>query len=445
MSNIWDKLNNSGRGSTFLDDFQWSTGSNNGRESPASLKSIHDKNAKQTTPEKSSNSIYGNMTEKLLEKAFTAALPSVVGSSVLGQRLRRQKNRPPLSIQLTSRNFRKMTARTGIMFEIYYQTIEILNWEKPSLALSILLSYSFLCLNPRLIPVIPILLVAFGIMVPAYESRHPPELTELESNPVIATGPPLREAEIPKPVPEISREFYLNVVDTQNCMLDYVIVYDAISELLSTTMYFMGCESRSSMIYLLLLFSAVAIYFSTPLFIRFIPWKLIFLISGWVMFGWRYPTVHDSLFASTVYDSSRRWAKGSIDKFDKVSSRQFETVEPHEQREVEVFEVQHHDAENGHWEQSVYCSDPYCMLDKGGNLIAKASSLVDVLSPAEWCFADDAWKLDLTPETWTANRCLQKVADIDVDAKWVYDCNNGRRLLSWRRRRWVRICSRELK
>lgn len=52
-------------------------------------------------------------------------------------------------------------------------------------------------------------------------------LIHYNSSPVIADGPPLADAIVPKPVPEISREFYMNVVDTQNAMDLYVQGYDS--------------------------------------------------------------------------------------------------------------------------------------------------------------------------------------------------------------------------
>lgn len=295
-----------------------------------------------TASSSSSNttSTSSSMTDKLIEKLVSAALPtSSLNMADTEKRAQLMKSNPAFSIQLMGRNFRNMSARTGVIYEAYYSFLKIASWQKPTHTLSVLGIYSIVVLNPRILSALPFLFILAYIMIPSYVYRHPPDPTIVQPDPesdakllsvlapadyvppppssgsssnntsgstagpntntitanaaatdvlihhnpspIVASGPPLGDAIIPKPVPEISREFFMNVVDTQNAMVLYIQAYDVTLECLKRFAFFDGDETTSSLVYIALIAAAFASYIITPLVIQYVPWRLVFLVLGW--------------------------------------------------------------------------------------------------------------------------------------------------------------------
>lgn len=304
-----------------------------------------------------------SFTDKLMERLVAAALPTAsVNMADAEQRALHMKSNTPFSIPVMGRNFRNMTARTGVIYDAYYSAIRIVTWKSPAHTLSVLTIYSLLVLNLRLISAAPFIFLLAYSMAPAYFYRHPADptlivpypdstipsdiqllkiiapaeyqppsqnssdsqqqkpksspnnasnnnnssnsnsnssnsnsstnslsstssatdvLIHYNHSPLIARGPPIAEAILPKPVPEISREFYMNVVDTQNAMDLYVQAYDTFSSLLNRFAYFSGDEATSSLAYVVLTACAVLAYSLTPIIISIVPWRFLFLVLGW--------------------------------------------------------------------------------------------------------------------------------------------------------------------
>ncbi|VVT56103.1 uncharacterized protein SAPINGB_P004814 [Magnusiomyces paraingens] len=278
-----------------------------------------------------------SMTDKLIDKLVAAALPtSSLNMADAERRAVYMKSNPAFSIPVMGRNFSNMTARTGVVFEAYYSFLRIATWECPMHTISILGIYTIVVLNPRLIPTLPFIFILAYLMVPSYVYRHPPDPTIIDPDPtieskvlsvispadyslsnptynspsssssnsaranyithnstatdvlihhnpspVIAPGPPLGEPIIPKPVPEISREFFMNMVDTQNAMVLYIDGFDSVLAFLKRFAFFDGDETTSCLIYIFLMAGALFAYIFTPLIIKYTPWKVVFLIIGW--------------------------------------------------------------------------------------------------------------------------------------------------------------------
>lgn len=237
------------------------------------------------------DSVGTTMVDKLMDRLVTSALPTVsFKTSDADWRAQNLKGQPPFSINLMTNNFRKMTARTGIAFEIIYTFLEIISWKDPVFTTAVLAIYSFVVLNPRLVPIVPIFILLSHIMVPSYMYRHPPDSTFIKPvNPIPAEGAALADPVIPKPVPELSREFFYNVVDTQNFMVLYIDAFDLGLEFLRRFAFFESDECTSSLVFSVLLGSSVVIYLLTPLIIQYTPWKLVFLSAGWGFAGITHP------------------------------------------------------------------------------------------------------------------------------------------------------------
>lgn len=262
------------------------------------------------------------MMDKLMDKLVMSALPTAsLDPSKTDWRAQNLKGQPPFSINIMSRNFRQMTARTGIAFDAIYTIQEILSWKSSSLTLSVFAIYTYLVLYPGLIPAIPFLFLAFHVMTPAYMNRHPADRTFIKpANPIPANGPPLSDAIIPKPVPELSREFFYNMVDTQNFMVGYTEFYDAVLDLLKRFAFFDSDERTSSFMFLGLMLAAYVVYVVTPLILYYTPWRLVFLVGGWVVAGVSHPRYREKLVEPLKLEMKARKESGQKTLKKVVSS-----------------------------------------------------------------------------------------------------------------------------
>lgn len=428
---------------------------------------------------------YDNFTDRLVEKVVETALPTAsMNLSGSNPRLQFMKERPPLSIPILSKNFRRMTSRMGIVYDIYYTALQFASWRRPSFTLSILLIYSYCCLYPRTILTVPFLFLAYGIMSPAYISRHPPDPSGLEYQNTPASGPPLNRAPVPKPVPDISREFYMNVTDTQNLMAEYADVYDFFASRLAVSAYFAD-ESRSAIVFFASLALAILSYFSGPLLIL-LPWGTILTALGWFAAIYFYNCFETPQSRSTASQKARREsdesdevkkkrrssssslvnippgvtmlveqnaraaeqrARGLISRLDSAVHREFPFDETAPHKEVEIFEVQLYEHDVQHWSVSSFLSEPQIfrrfLQPELQQPINGASNINDVLAPNGWVFpSGSSWNLDFLPEEWTMNRAVTKWVEYDHGEKWVYDSLDGQRVNTTRRRRWHRTCVR---
>lgn len=515
------------------------------------------------------------LIDKLMDRLVTTALPTAsLNLADADWRAQNLKSQPAFSINTMGRNFRNLTSRMGVVFDSIYTVQEILSWKNPFFTISAISIYSYLILNPRLIPIAPLLFISFRLMVPAYLHRHPPDPNWIRpSNPIPALGPPLADVVMPKPVPELSREFFYNVVDIQNIMVLYIDGYDMVMDFLQRFAFFHEDETASSLAFVILIILSILFYFAVPFIILYTPWRFVFLVSGWTIFGLLHPRFREKLidplrlhFQTTsekgkktlnrVVSSTRQKVGGfpkqevetsppldvfidvpsyqdpidsaseesseeSSDEmeefvvryerfwkaFDDFAYEQFNYYEPHEQREVELFEVQcifkikskslnieeqadiglSHKSSSfiddkavGHWGMSIFSNHPYLPVVRGSavpsNFSPGAASLSEVQPPLEWQYVPGgSWKLDLNAAKWVASRGVPVAAKtgatfvfVDDDEKWVYDKHpvipkgtkkedsagagsspslgpvEEKPKMYIRRRRWTRICTRRV-
>lgn len=373
---------------------------------------------------------------------FMARSLSVSAQEQLDLRLRRQSERPPFSVHIMDQNFRLMMSRMTILYDIYYAVKEFLIWKRPEVTLSVLLLYTHICMNPQLLVVLPLALFIVGVMVPAYAKRHPPEPVNVGSNPAPAKGPPLREAAVPKPVPDFSREFLFNLVDTQNLMQDYTVAYDFIVEFLTTFAFFVD-EPKSSLIFIILTGSIIPLYILTPILYTIVPWRITFMITGWIALTLSSPV--GLVLMDTVDFDFVKWAKQFDAKLNLIA-KEFDFQSDREEREVEVFELQEFDYANNQWGPSLFTPDPYRITAFSLSIVRPRGvhELDHVLPPVEWEFKGPEWHLDYFPLDWIKTHKIDNVTDVDQEFKWVYDDDKstGQRHPQWRRRRYVRTCVR---
>ncbi|KAK9367222.1 integral peroxisomal membrane peroxin-domain-containing protein [Lipomyces kononenkoae] len=388
-----------------------------------------------------------HITDKLLERLFASALPTAdalnSGSSMtdVAERLQDQKNRPAFSVPVMARNFSRLNARIGVVFRLQYKILRILIWRNPNHTFSALAIYSFICLYPYLLVLFPVAVILLGFMVPAFVQRHPPPPSPLPSFPVPAEGPPLAEARELRPVPELSRDFLMNMRDIQNAMDDFTRMYDRVVGLLTKPTSFKD-ERYSSAVYIALLVVGAFMFVISP----YLPWRHILLVWGWTVVCIGHPKARRILKSShDMYLSPREHELSNY--FDSLVEKDIVLDEPPEQRHVEIFELQRQkNSDVDEWDDWLFSAAPYDTLSPHRASRQRPQGvrfLDEVLPPVGWKFAQNsAWKLDLRPTEWVLQRAVVG-ADVDNDSKWVYDKTLSGRRGEWRRRRWVRVCERQ--
>lgn len=110
--------------------------------------------------------------DSLIEKLVAHALPSK-DKGVLQEQLDDRNKAPNLSIRLTIHNFKKLSAKLDLLFQLEYGLKHVLEWKYPVITLLVLMAYTSVCFYPHLVLVYPLLYVTFGIMGSNFLSRHP--------------------------------------------------------------------------------------------------------------------------------------------------------------------------------------------------------------------------------------------------------------------------------
>jgi hypothetical protein len=87
------------------------------------------------------------LSDKFIDMIVMAALPASMGDSVYQEKVSSRKGRgPPFSIGLMNRNFSAMVTRIGPVFDAYYGIMDCISWKSPSMTLSWLSIYTFVCM-----------------------------------------------------------------------------------------------------------------------------------------------------------------------------------------------------------------------------------------------------------------------------------------------------------
>lgn len=389
------------------------------------------------------------LADKLVEKLIYMALPpsSEVAMKTIEHRVEASRNRPGLSVPIMSRNFIQLNSRLGPPFLVIDEIIKVFNWSNTAYTLSALSLFTYIVMKPLpTLTSIPIFYLLFGLMVPQYLRLHKPDSnTVFASNPVPASGPPLIKAEVPKPVPEFSKEFVLNLTDLQNHMLLYVMAFDFVNNILSRFAFFVD-ESVSSAAFLGLLIVAWfnALFMDT--ISHFIPLKPILILLGWGLALALHPHNRDRFLRKVYSEETRLRTLIITGNIEKRVNEYFNYREPSERRQASIFEVQLFDKHNKTWGLVGYSTDHYTLFSdykiSEKELEDASHSLDEVKAPLEWEWTKNSkWALDLDPVSWVALEFVEYV-DVDAETKWVYDLSLDGTRGDYRRRRWIRECTR---
>lgn len=382
--------------------------------------------------------------------------------------------RPGFTVTAMSNNFRRFNARIGVVFQFQARVVRLLSWRRPSQTLSLLGVYTFVCLDPYLFCVLPPVAVLLCVLVPSFIARHPAAPTPATPSSYSPRGPPLAPARTVKPVKELSRDFFHNMGDLQNCMEDFSVLHDRIVALVLPKTNFSD-EALSSAVFTLLCAAAVAMCLAAHL----IPWRQLFLAGGWAVIWSGHPSAARLLrraappgYVDAQGDRARSLLESWVER-DIILDSAPET------REVEIFELQRlSSAGAAEWEPWLFTPSPYDPLSApriAGSRPLGARFFEDVLPPDGWEWSGKKWALDLWSREWVEERIITGVEVETEGERWVYDMYDENEVASgvveplatpkvrvgppggvsweegeegmgrrgeWRRRRWVRLVKR---
>lgn len=349
-----------------------------------------------------------------------------------------------------------LSYRIGVVFLFQTRVERLLSWETPTHTISFLFVYSFLCLDPHLILILPLVVLLLFIMVPAFITRHPPPPSTSTSSIIpyySYDGPALAPARTIKPASETSKDFFRNMRDLQNVMADFSDAHDAIIALVAPLTNFSN-EKLSSTIFLGGTVATAVMFLMAHL----LPLKLIMLASGNAAVLSINPKVQSfvkglmedvgglsDLDSQAGDDDEIHGGLGAaIPKDPAVAMSALEQLveisldtDP-EEREVEIFELQHRASgisESG-WENFLFSPQPYDPLSPSriaGDRPRGCRFFDDVQAPSGWRWKSKKWELDLDCREWVVERMITGVgfevpgvtpdghAIIDEVGGWVWD------------------------
>jgi len=414
---------------------------------------------KATSSPTSKASIQDRLFNKLLEQVIpTEDYNEAEEDSKVDRRSSKYVSRPAFSLTTMSNNFRRFNARIGIVFVFQNRLIGLFTWRIATHTLSFLAVYTFVCLDPYLLIVLPLAVALLFVMVPAFIARHPPpppaKSSSAKSDQFTAysySGPPIAPARTIRPAAETSKDFFRNMRDLQNSMADFSNLHDLLVQHVAPATNFSD-EVYSSMVFLYLSLMTCVLFISAQL----LPIRGVLLIGGWVAIISGHPRAQKWLvkqqkkaerkaaeYSDSVQTSNAATTNGKPpilyglpipnnpttrtvqNTLTSLSEITLSTAP--ETAEVEVFELQHRallpqggsssssiynprgSASTAEWQPHLYTPTPYDPLSPGrisGSRPRGTRFFEDVQPPQGWTWHTPKWELDLEAGEWVADRLI---------------------------------------
>ena len=454
---------------------------NYGKSNPGETKS-----SKSTVA--SANSL---LMDKLVEKVISMVVQTDVKegqtNEVLERRIEMQKSRPPLSINIMTKNSYLLNLRLSSTFLLIDNILMFFNWTYPWYTAGILLIITHLLLNPLLFSVLPFVLVLANVLIPHYLVIYPADnflVPEYFGNNPIPSEVAINDYKTPKPIPQFSREFVINFTDLQNHMVVYIYTWDFVMWLTNDYLYFKD-ENLSSLVYLMILGMIVTNLIVVPkivpfLFNHFDAIKLVVVVTIWIGVILFHPNFRGTVLEWVFNEETRINMLNVSTKVEQTLIKKLlveEDIVPEDltYQQVEIYELQKLDKTTKMWELVGFTDNFYTInissrkLNKtladendecqgstipkeqcdgrtGTIKLTKKLSLKKIKPPKYWQFADSKWSLDLNVSDWVEKNLIEDLVNVDEDEKWVYDFQEEgveTKAEIYRRRRWIRNCKRE--
>ena len=322
--------------------------------------------------------------------------------------------------------------RIGIVFSFQNQIERLLNWRKTSHTVSFLVVYSFVCIDPHILAILPIAAILVYVMVPAFLARHPPPPSSSTSSttPYYSyEGPALAPPKTIEPASETSKDFFRNLRDLQNCMADFADLHDALISMFAPVTDFSN-EKLASVTFLLLSVTAVLLFPAAHL----LPWRYILLVGGNAVILSNHPGIQEFFrnlvndFINETTDQPSLVEKEAQDLLGiSLPSSPYATMSAlgplaeisldsyTEEREVEIFELQWWSPDpytESRWEHFIFSPMPHDPLSPGriaGDRPRGCRFFEDVKPPSGWAWKNKKWELDLDSREWVVERMITGV------------------------------------
>lgn len=318
-------------------------------------------------------------------------------------------------------NSSKISSRIGVVFVFENRLIRLFSWKDPTHTLSFLAVYSFICIDPNLLAVLPLAACLFFIMVPAFLARHPPPPSHLSTDVHPLNGPPMAPPQNIKPAPELSKDFWRNMRDLQNSMEDFSSLHDSAMSYIAPPTNFSD-EGLSSALYLILFLTSIVLFIAAQV----LPWRAVFLATGWILVCACHPKAQSFLedtHAEEFIEEQTAHANAWLHAF---AGSDIDLSQGPERREVEIYELQKRasEAADAEYEPFLFTTHPYTPLSPAriaGDRARGSRFFEDVEPPKGWRWADSKWSLDLLSREWVEDRCITGVEVEIENERWVSD------------------------
>lgn len=429
-----------------------------------------------------------------------------------------RSKKPPLSLRILTSNMRRLSAKMGSFFKIQYGVIHIITWRKPTKTLTFLVLYTAVCLWPHLVLALPLLFALFGVIIPAYLYRHPMDTPELikvrkrgqslldflnESNdrsvifdmfdddlpdeealahqlhasssdsynltqkPKLASSIALKNLDVADEVEKRDKTKFvksqvsllMNMRDLQNLTTELLNSIDQGEKLSTDVVGFKDERLTTFIFYILIAVTSVVLFLG-----KYIPWRIVFIQSGWAFIILCHPHTKKFLVALSKNKRAKQPAVVVTDEEAKVVEKPksfLETFDRHDiivddqpqVRLVEIFELQKRDVLKHEWTLYAYSKRLFDFKDPvrvSGKLPHGVDSLAKVLPPPEWKYDfgyASNWRIDQNPSEFLHARRVsqQHLSCGEKDAEgWIYDNLPAEQdsTIEFRRRRLYRECYR---
>ncbi|KAL6451198.1 PEX29 Peroxisomal membrane protein PEX29 [Candida maltosa Xu316] len=415
-------------------------------------------------PVSSSVSSASYMADKLVEKVISVMVSNEVvderTSRVLQERIQMQKQRPSLSIALMQTNSNELHRRNSNMYIFMDYVEKFFNWQNAYYTIGMLLIITHMILNPYLLTVVPLLHFIATTLVPHYMMIYQPDTNYnaqyWDVNP-IPSDKPLSSYKVPQPAPLFSKEYFMNLTDTQNFMTLNIKMFDFGVWLTSDYLYFKN-EQITSVIYLVCLGLMIGNLYLLPVIVpillnHFIVVKLCLIFNIWATTIILHPTIRGTILEWVYKEDTRLNFQQYMNMFEdklakflvKTPTVDQHTEEPEENNDikyVEIYELQKMNTKTKIWELVGFTPNFYTtnsVVRRYNNAISQIDSdsedeteqvlnlsrketLAEINPPQNYKFLDSIkWKIDYDINSWVQNNLIQDLVIIDDDEKWAYD------------------------
>ncbi|THH20594.1 hypothetical protein EW146_g803 [Bondarzewia mesenterica] len=350
-----------------------------------------------TTQPISPSRTFGNLPGMLL--ASSLQLPTNMPSGNMRNSAHLLSTRDPLSVPITTVNFRRFIAKVGFVFWLQDRLEEILMWKKGWKVTGMWMAvYTFLCYFPRLILLLPHAIL-LGVLLATHPSRHlsNPELTNSPPALPPLQHPPRANAR------EGSADWLANIQGIQNLMGAFSDVFDTLFPLVHHLTYSTPYTPH------ILTITFLTLLLALPL-LPLIPLRPLFLVLGLCPFFLTHPITRRTLpvFLSILpLAHIHAWIARVVDN-DRMKDEHWQSP----LREVELFENERwapgESGLAGAWGKSLLKSGERVAWTRGqdgwSGISADGSGDVSNLTfalDAEWAFVEtEDWRPDIEAR-WT--------------------------------------------